>query len=132
MSQCYSVIIDHGIIVPGHVKYVVDGLNGTAKRYVYQLMSNVKLHVSKTLIRRLECILPHKTMMLVWINNSKNIYLSSIRKHDVINQVKYRKISSKIKYIDRYYWNYLSRLTSLFCVVEYIRVYESMFLIHVV
>ena len=27
MSQCYSIIIDRGISVPGHGKDVVDGLN---------------------------------------------------------------------------------------------------------
>ena len=38
-------------------------------------------------------------MMSVWINNPKNICLISIRKHGVIDQVKYRKIASKIKWI---------------------------------
>ena len=43
MSQCYSVIIDRGISAPGHVKEVVGGINAIYKRYIYQLMSNVKL-----------------------------------------------------------------------------------------
>ena len=43
MSQCYSIIIDQGISAPEHGKEVVDGLNSVDKRYVYQLMSNVKL-----------------------------------------------------------------------------------------
>ena len=43
MSQCYSIIIDRGIIAPVHVKYVVDGLNAVDKRYIYQLMSNVQI-----------------------------------------------------------------------------------------
>ena len=43
MSQCYSIIIDRGISVPGHGKEVVDGLNDVDKRYIYQLMSKVQL-----------------------------------------------------------------------------------------
>ena len=46
--QCYSVIIDRGIRAPVHGKEAVDGLNATDKRYIYQLMSNVQLPVSKT------------------------------------------------------------------------------------
>ena len=47
MSQCYSFIIDRGISAPGHGKELVDGLNNIDKRYIYQLMSNVQLPVSK-------------------------------------------------------------------------------------
>ena len=35
MSQCYSVIIDQGIISPEHGKEVVDVLNAFDKRYIY-------------------------------------------------------------------------------------------------
>ena len=48
MLQCYSVIIDRGISSPGHGKDVVYGINSIDKRYIYQLMSNVKLPWSKT------------------------------------------------------------------------------------
>ena len=47
MSQCYSIIIDQGISEPGNGKEVVDVLNAVDKRYIYQLMSTVKLPVSK-------------------------------------------------------------------------------------
>ena len=43
MSQCYSVITDRGISAPGHDKEVVDRLNAVDKRYIYKLMSTVKL-----------------------------------------------------------------------------------------
>ena len=46
LSQCYSIIIDQGISVPGHGKELVDGLNAVDKRYIYQLMSKVQLHGS--------------------------------------------------------------------------------------
>ena len=46
MSQCYSIIIDLGISAPGYGKEVVYGLNSVDKRYIYQLMSTVKLPVS--------------------------------------------------------------------------------------
>ena len=43
MSQCYSIIIDRGIIAPGHGKELVDGINAVYKRYMYQLISTVQL-----------------------------------------------------------------------------------------
>ena len=58
----------------------------------------------KHLINRFECILAHKNTMLVWLNNPKKICLKSIRKYGVIDQGKYRKISSKIKFTDRKYY----------------------------
>ena len=48
MLQCYSVIIDRGIIEHGNEKEVVDGLNAIDKRYIYQLMSNVQVPGPKT------------------------------------------------------------------------------------
>ena len=47
MSQRYSVIIYQGISVTGHGKQVVDVINAIDKRYIYKLMSNVKLPGSK-------------------------------------------------------------------------------------
>ena len=43
LSQEFSVIIDHGVSVPGHVREVLDGLNSTVKRFIFQLMSTAKL-----------------------------------------------------------------------------------------
>ena len=48
LSQRHSIIFDRGISEPVHGKEVVDGLNSIDKRYMYQLMSNVKLPGSKT------------------------------------------------------------------------------------
>ena len=48
LSQCFSIIIDWGIIAPGNGKEVVNGINDIEKRDIYQLMSNVKLQGSKT------------------------------------------------------------------------------------
>ena len=42
MSQCYSVIIDHGKNSPGHDKEVVNGINAIDKMYILN-MSNVQL-----------------------------------------------------------------------------------------
>ena len=53
LSQCHSIIIDRGISEPGHGKEVVGGLNANEKYYIYQLMSNVHLTVSKKLIHRI-------------------------------------------------------------------------------
>ena len=46
--QFHSIIIGRGISAPGHGNEVVDVLNGIGKRYMYKLMSNVQLPVSRT------------------------------------------------------------------------------------
>ena len=43
LSQLHSFIFDQDIITPGHGKEVVYGLNAIHKRYMYRLMSTVKL-----------------------------------------------------------------------------------------
>ena len=43
MSQCYSIIIDRSISATWHGKELVDVLNAVDKRYIYQLMSTIKL-----------------------------------------------------------------------------------------
>ena len=43
LSQRHSIIFDRDISALGHGKEVVDGLNAIEKRYMYQLMSTVKL-----------------------------------------------------------------------------------------
>ena len=47
MSQCYSVIIYLGISVSGNGRKVVYGINAVDKRYIYQLMYDVKLPGTK-------------------------------------------------------------------------------------
>ena len=43
MSQFYSIIIDQDISAPRHGKEVVYGINAVDKRYIYQLMSTVRI-----------------------------------------------------------------------------------------
>ena len=43
LSQRHSIIFDQVISSPGHGKDVVDDINAIKKRYMYQLMSTVKL-----------------------------------------------------------------------------------------
>ena len=43
LLQDFSVIIDRCISAPGHGREVIDVLNSTYKRFLLQLMSNVKL-----------------------------------------------------------------------------------------
>ena len=43
MLKCYSIIIDKGIISPGHGKEVIYGINDVDKHYIYQLMCTVQL-----------------------------------------------------------------------------------------
>ena len=53
MPQCHSVIIDHGISAPGHVKEMVYGINTIGKHYIHQLMSNVQPNGSKKICTRI-------------------------------------------------------------------------------
>ena len=98
--QCHSIIIGQGISAPVHIKEVVDGLNAIDNHYIYQLISNVQLPVSKTLYSR---ILMHSCTQNNYINLAKQFqkHLSNDhRKHVVIDQGKYRKRSIKRKWTD--------------------------------
>ena len=53
LSQRHSIIFDLGISAPVHGKEVVDSLNSTDKRYMYQLMSTVQLSGSKIFEKRI-------------------------------------------------------------------------------
>ena len=48
LSQCLSIIIYRGISGYGNGKELFDGINAVAKRYIYQLMSNVQIPGSRT------------------------------------------------------------------------------------
>ena len=43
LSQTFSVIIDHSISAPEHGRKVLDGLNATEKRFIFQSISTVQL-----------------------------------------------------------------------------------------
>ena len=47
LSQAYDITTDCGVIFTGHGREAVDGLNETDKRFLFQLMETVQLHVSK-------------------------------------------------------------------------------------
>ena len=47
LSQSYNIIIDHGIIAPGHGRDVVDGMNATNNFFLVQLMETMKVSGSK-------------------------------------------------------------------------------------
>ena len=101
MSQCYSIIIDLDLSAPDRGKEVVDGLNAIDKHYIYKLMSNVQLPGSKTFYSQI--IMPSCSQTNdVSLAKTSQTYLSKDhRKHGVIDQVNYRKRSSKIKCTDR-------------------------------
>ena len=103
LYQCYSIIVDQGISSPGHVKEVVNGLNAILKRYIYKLMYNFKLTVSTTFYSP---ILMHCCTEINDVGMDKQLQkhiYKDHRKHGVIDQVKYKKIASKIKWTDREY-----------------------------
>ena len=43
LSQDFYLIIDHGVSAPGNFRDVVDGLNATEKRFIFQSISTVQL-----------------------------------------------------------------------------------------
>ena len=103
MSQCFSIIIDHGISETGHGKEVVDGLNVIDKHYIYQLLYNVQLPGSKTIGKQ---ILIHSCTQKNDVSLAEEFqkHLSKENyNHGVIDQGKYRKIASKRKWTYREY-----------------------------
>ena len=82
---------------------MVDGLNDIGKQYMYQLVSNVQLPLSKTFDSQ---IIMHYCTLKQYVSLHKEFqkHMSKEhRKHGVIYQGNYRKISSKRKFIDKEY-----------------------------
>ena len=103
LIQCYLIIVNKVISAPGHGKEVVNGINDTDKRYIYQLMTNVQLPGSKTFD-------PHILMHSCTQKNDASLakqlqkYLSKEHHKNVfIDQGKYSKIASKRKWTNREY-----------------------------
>ena len=95
MFQCHSVIIDCGISSPVNYKEVVHGLNYFDKLYIYQLPFNIQLLVSKLFESHIvmhSCTQNNDVIMAIYYQK----YISrDHRKYRFIDQVKYRKRSSK-------------------------------------
>ena len=91
LSQAFSIIVDHGIRVPGNDREVLDGINVIVKRFLFQLMSTVQLPSAK-----------HYDTKIV-IHNGTHTYDVSLaryfqkhlsnaaHKRGVVNQGKYKK-----------------------------------------
>ena len=93
MYQCYSIIIYWGISAPGHVKEVVDGLNDFDKRYIYQLISTVKLPGSKIFDSQIQI---HTGTQKYDVSLAKEFQEHVTKKHrkdGVIDQEKFKKVS---------------------------------------
>ena len=71
ISQCYSVIIDHGTSAPGHGKYVVDGINDIERRCIYKLNYNVQLPGPKIFDSQIIMNSFTQKMISAWLNNPK-------------------------------------------------------------
>ena len=101
--EFYSIIIDRGISAPSHGKEIVNVINVIVKRYIYQLMYNVQLTVSKIFDSRIlmySCTQNNDASLAKQFQNNLSM---DHRKYGVIDQVKYRKRASKIKWTDREY-----------------------------
>ena len=103
LSQRHSIIFDQVISAPGHGKELIDDLNATEKRYMYQFMSTVQLPGSKIIEKH---ILMHSCTKKEYVSLDKEFHkhLSNYdSKHGVIYQGKDRKIYIKRKWTDREY-----------------------------
>ena len=102
-SQSHSIKIDQGISEPGHGKEVFDGINAIDKLYMYQLIYNVQLPGSRKVDSQnlMYSCTPKNDVSLA--KEFQNICLSMICKHGVIDNRKYRNISSKRKCAYREY-----------------------------
>ena len=101
MYQCYSIIIYWGISAPGHVKEVVDGLNDFDKRYIYQLISTVKLPGSKIFDSQIQI---HTGTQKYDVSLAKEFQEHVTKKHrkdGVVDQEKFKKVREKKMYRQR-------------------------------
>ena len=65
MSQAFNIIIGLGISTPVHDREVVDGLNATEKRFVFQFMATVQLPDGQQFDTKIQCTQQHIMMVLV-------------------------------------------------------------------
>ena len=103
MSQCYSIIIDCGISVPGHGKEVVDGFNAVDKRYIYQLISKVQLPGSVRFYSHIKIHTGTENKYVSLAKEFKNHLEGEHHKNGVIDQVKSRKRYMNRKWTEREY-----------------------------
>ena len=89
--QCYSVIIDSGIIATGNGKEVFGGLNAIDKLYIYQLMSNVQISGSKINLFTDYNAFFHRKNDVSLAKELKKHMSKGHRKYVVIDQGKYKK-----------------------------------------
>ena len=103
MSQCYSIIIDQGISAPGHGKEVVDGLNAVDKRYIYELMSTVKLPVSKKFDSQMQIHTGNQKYDISLAEEIQQHLTKDHRKNSVFDQNKKNKRFTERQRKDRQY-----------------------------
>ena len=89
--QCYSIIIDQGIIAPGHVKEVVDGLNAVDKRYIYQFTSTVQFNGWNIFDSQMQIHTGNQKYDVRLTKEFQHHLTKEHRKNSVIDQGKYKK-----------------------------------------
>ena len=95
LSQTFSVIIDHSISAPEHGRKVVDGLNATEKRFLFQLISGVQLPGEKGYDTYTVMHTGTSTYNVILAREFLKHLSTVARKHGVIGQGKYKKRTSK-------------------------------------
>ena len=89
-EQAFYVIIDRGISEPGHDREVIDGLNYIEKRFLFQLISTVKLSGAKSYDTKMVMHTGTRTSDVNFSREFKNPSYTA-HKHVVIDKCKYKK-----------------------------------------
>ena len=103
MPQCYSVIINRGIRLPGQGKEVVDGINPVDQGYIYQLMSTVKSTGSNIFGSHIQMHTGNHNNGLSLAKELQQHLTKEHRKDGAIDQSKYKKRLMELKWTERHY-----------------------------
>ena len=88
LSQAFYVIINHGIIAPVNVRKVAYGINVTEKRFLFQLISTVKLPGKKGYDTQTPIKYGIRTFNVSLSQELKKHLSNAAQKHGVIYQGK--------------------------------------------
>ena len=90
LSQAYNVKDWPWFIVTGHGREVVDGLNATYRKFLFQLMSTVKLTGKKGYDTQMVMLYETSTAAVSLVQEFQKNLSNASRKHGMIDQGKYK------------------------------------------
>ena len=103
LSHAYNSIIGSGIIAPGHVREVVDGLNSTNKWFISMLMPTVQLPGAASYDSQMTMNTSNTNTDISLAREFQKHISSPTRAYGLLDHGKYRKSVSKRKWTDSEY-----------------------------